>query len=916
MKNFLKGYEEIADKYGEFSKEHIEFVKSMVSDTWLGAMLFCKIFMPRIFTEEFGVIHERVFMKFVDGGEFEGSILPRESGKCLSGNTLITMATGERKKITDVSVGEQVVAFNENNFKQFNTTVTGKMYTGIKHCIKMTTRGNKTIECSPWHKFLTIDGWKELQDLKIGDRIATPRKYKLKGKNNLTIDDAYLLGYMIADGAISSGHCSFTKTDNKIIEHIKLICKRKGFVFRKYGESITYGISNGARKYFKEYGLYGHKSTTKRVPRQVWIASEEIKLSFINAIISCDGYVGKRGIELGLANKELIKELQSLMLDVGIRGYYTYKYNKFNCCWTIRISDRESLNKIFLTCERKQKALRKLIDKGKQFSGSKVDLIPKDWRKYIKTEPLVNLRKKYGIRIDTTKYETNRDKVLKIAIIENNKKLFDICNEDVLWDKIESIEKMPEIPMYDIETINHSFIANDIVVHNTAITRGLIAWAMVTKWREFFVYVGNTDTAIRKNISWVAKEIKDNRMIKLFFGLLYNPDNKWSESEFELTNGAYISSMSRGKSARGLLRDKRPEFILIDDFEDDESANSMDQCNKADAWLYNNLIPGKSKLNGRVFMLGTIISEICVINNLQQNPSWSFDVCSILLTDEKGNYVYDKKGQEISFCEEIWPVKKVLEKRKMLFDAVPVPKHQTWFSEYMNMPTNTAKRGWKMEDIQYWDGYYEDNIIYHQNGQEHVTCYTALDLASLRSGTDFTCVTTWAIDKNNNKYELKTWRKIHTKTTEIVQEIFDQHKEFNTREVYVEAVGCQDLILDSFDEKALSEPSAPFLITIRKRSLSKADRIRGALQSSINLKKVFLKKGHCAETYIELEKFDPKNKKQNDDILDCMADIFTNGIYIENYDTIKKTEKNPLDVLFEVDTTQQMNNNVRKMIDY
>jgi hypothetical protein len=450
----------------------------------------------------------------------------------------------------------------------------------------------------------------------------------------------------------------------------------------------------------------------------------------------------------------------------------------------------------------------------------------------------------------------------------------------------------------------------------TSVTRGFLLWGLITKWKEFFLYVGNTDEAIRKNMLWLSNEVEENRMIKIFYGELYS-DKKWSEREFELKNGAYIAAMSRGKSARGLLRDTRPEFVLIDDFEDDESANSMEQSDKADNWLFNNLIPAKSKFNGRVFIIGTIISEIGVLNRLIQNPTWKIDVCSIFLTDDKGQEIYDEDDKEIPFCPEIWSYEKAIAKRNALFGAVPIPKHQTWYSEYMNMPTNTAKRGWKMEDIQFWDGYYEEGYLNTEKGKFKATCYTAVDLASLRSGTDFTCVTTWCVDKDNNVYELKTWRQIHTKTVDIIQEIFNQHREFLTKEVYIELISCQDLILDSYDDRAAIEPSSPFLVEIRKRSQSKSDRIRGALQGKIHAKKVFLKKNHCPETYIELEKFDPTNKKQNDDILDCMADIFTNGEYIE-YDTIIEKKSFSLDDLdmFKSNEQSDTNNPVRRMVDY
>lgn len=446
----------------------------------------------------------------------------------------------------------------------------------------------------------------------------------------------------------------------------------------------------------------------------------------------------------------------------------------------------------------------------------------------------------------------------------------------------------------------------------TSITRGFLTWGLTTKWRNFFLYVGNTDEAIRKNMLWVATEIEENKLIKAVYGDLYS-DKKWSEREFELKNGCAIAAMSRGKSARGIIKDTRPEYILIDDFEDDESANSQEQTEKTDNWLFSNLLPAKSKFNGRAFIVGTLITESCVLGRLIQDPSWNIDVCSAWLTDENGLEIRDKNGNEISFCPEIWPYDKLKAKQNQLFNAQPMPKHQTWFTEYMNKPANTIKRGWRMEDVLFWEGYYKEGTIYTESEQHKVTSYTAVDIASTRSGTDYTCITTWGCNVDNVWFELETWRKLHTSTNEIVDTIFEHFFKYNSQEVYIELIACQDLILDAYDARASKEKYSPFLVEIRKRSKSKEDRIKGAIQGRIHARKLRLRKGHCPETYIELEQFPTGT---NDDVLDPMADIFSNGTYTE---VIKVNEKS-LDVddlpMFNSSDTIEQLCPVRKMVNY
>ena len=62
----------------------------------------------------------------------------------------------------------------------------------------------KEIEVSLGHKFLTVDGWKEVRDLALGDKIVVQKPIVLSGESKFDEVDMYLLGYLLGDGWVST----------------------------------------------------------------------------------------------------------------------------------------------------------------------------------------------------------------------------------------------------------------------------------------------------------------------------------------------------------------------------------------------------------------------------------------------------------------------------------------------------------------------------------------------------------------------------------------------------------------------------------------------------------------------------------------------------------------------------------------
>jgi replicative DNA helicase len=100
----------------------------------------------------------------------------RESG-CLSGETLILMSkTGNYERIDNLieKVGEEVLALNQKTYKLESKKIINAFCTGEKITFKMTTQLGREIKATANHKFLAIDGWKRLDELEVGGKLAVP----------------------------------------------------------------------------------------------------------------------------------------------------------------------------------------------------------------------------------------------------------------------------------------------------------------------------------------------------------------------------------------------------------------------------------------------------------------------------------------------------------------------------------------------------------------------------------------------------------------------------------------------------------------------------------------------------------------------------------------------------------------------
>ena len=91
---------------------------------------------------------------------------PRNTYQCLHVDETVLMADGNRKRIADVCVGDEVITFNPDTFVISTTKVVNQYVRSTDKIIyKLTTKSGRNIVATEDHKFMTSNGWKRVDEI-------------------------------------------------------------------------------------------------------------------------------------------------------------------------------------------------------------------------------------------------------------------------------------------------------------------------------------------------------------------------------------------------------------------------------------------------------------------------------------------------------------------------------------------------------------------------------------------------------------------------------------------------------------------------------------------------------------------------------------------------------------------------------
>jgi replicative DNA helicase len=434
----------------------------------------------------------------------------RESG-CLTGDTLVYLPeSGAYRPIREL-VGKTdfcVQSLNPATWKLEVSTVTNTFCTGEKAVFRLTTQLGRTIRATANHQFLTIQGWKRLDQLQPGDHLALPRR--LASLSGATMADAELalLGHLIGDGCILPRHAiQYTTRELDLAQTVATLAQQafQGSVTPKISqehrwyqvylaatEHLARGKRNPVAAWAERLGIFGLRSYEKFVPDQVFQQPVESISLFLRHLWATDGCIrmtfGKKprpAIFYATSSERLAYNVQALLLRLGINARITRiaQGAKGRDQYHVIVSGQSDVEQFSAQVgalgSYKSLSLQEILawQHGK-IANTNRDLLPKDiWRLY--AVPAMQVTQMTTRQMQaalgnqycgTSLYQTGvgRQRAAKLAGVVQSNELALLAQSDVYWDPVVSITPDGVEPVYDLTVPgNHNFVADNIIVHNS-----------------------------------------------------------------------------------------------------------------------------------------------------------------------------------------------------------------------------------------------------------------------------------------------------------------------------------------------------------------------------------------------------------------------------------------------------------------
>jgi replicative DNA helicase len=426
-------------------------------------------------------------------------------GKCCGGGTLIyDAATGARRRLDDVvarhAAGEEIwVAAVGPDLKLRPARISRAIRSGKQCLYRLTTRLGRRVEATANHPFLTLGGWRPLEELTIGSRIAVPRWLPRRARTRAMQDhELVLLAALIADGSIAERTPKLTFQDavTPVARVVHEAADAIGVAFN-VGTRGTYaclstpaGQPNPVTELCRAHRVWGKRSEEKFIPEAVFELPDEQIARFLTVLYGCDGhiYCTERLAQIGYTtiSHQLARDVQHLLLRFGISSCIrTLKRKAYQgadkVAREVRIIDQRSLARFatMIKVVGKEAKLSAVLERvGTASAETNVDTAPIEvWDKVLAAKgdrTWADVSEAAGYPRNHNWHVGNRGlsrlRLLQMADVLEAPELEQLADSDIWWDEVASIEELGEEETYDLTVPDHhNFVADDVIVHNSTL---------------------------------------------------------------------------------------------------------------------------------------------------------------------------------------------------------------------------------------------------------------------------------------------------------------------------------------------------------------------------------------------------------------------------------------------------------------
>ncbi|HAX75814.1 MAG TPA: endonuclease, partial [Cyanobacteria bacterium UBA11372] len=378
-------------------------------------------------------------------GELEHRLARYGLNPCHSGDTLVSTERG-LVPLKDL-VGQNfkaLVDLRSVGLDGVKLTDAIAFATGVQTTYIVTLENGLQMRCTADHQHFTNEGWIATKDLTSAHAIYIQKGAGSFGQGTISVEQAQMLGWLYGDGSIYQG--------NKGLDAVFYINQKEyttAFpVLTEAVESLTgyshkpslvkgvYTFHSGSSLMHSFLDQLGVESK-ERLPDIFLSQSKEVIIGFLQGLFCADGSVSlkARHIELRNRSRELLRQIQLLLLNLGIKS-------------SLKIKQAPGGKGVPYT-------LKDGTEKVSQNRGS--------WRLIVYSGEGIKFCQLIGFPLVPDKQQ----RLEQLAANKLARNYTEAVVNRRFTSKVKSVEEFGEETVYDLHVpLTHSFIANGCITHN------------------------------------------------------------------------------------------------------------------------------------------------------------------------------------------------------------------------------------------------------------------------------------------------------------------------------------------------------------------------------------------------------------------------------------------------------------------
>lgn len=315
--------------------------------------------------------------------------------------------------------------------------------------------------------------------------------------------------------------------------------------------------------------------------------------------------------------------------------------------------------------------------------------------------------------------------------------------------------------------------------------------------------VGDTESRAADRLTAIKHELETNERLLYHFGPLQG--EPWGYTQACLSSNIMIRAFGRNQKLRGIkYLDSRPDFLFLDDIEDEESVNSEEQIEKTMRWVMSVVIPSMDRYKRIIRMAATVIHPNACCVQFSKDASW--------ITHKVPVWYYNEEHTLVSSWEDRFPLQDMLSLQR---EFERMGKAREFSQEYLCEAESSATKAFDVTHVPV------DLNLHHTFEPTIILVDPARTTKATSSLTGFVVIS-WV----NQRLIIWEAEGLTIRPSDIIDRIFELDARFNPVFIGVEKDGLEEFIMQPLRDE-MARRQTPLPIVPIKAPRGKLEFIRG-----------------------------------------------------------------------------------------